>query len=127
VKDKQTIEQLKEELYEIKEHQKQVQYPVTTEWSIAVVQVENSFRYTWQKVTDKNQLIPGTEFTHDICPDYTSPEEDFKIGTILNSMTHTDEGKCWSLHPDKHAGFFKRRDSSKNPIYVAKEAVYVAN
>jgi len=92
--------------------------PVTSEDDIAVIYVWNPYRYTWQKVDKDNNLIPDTpthrtRFTNDICPDYISPADDFKVGTILDQMIHTDEGSCWSLNPDKHCGYFKRRVHDK--------------
>jgi hypothetical protein len=94
-------------------------HPVFIEHDVAVVKVINPYRFTFQPVDERNHLV-GEEFTEDICRDYYPPGEDFRAGTILRELIHTEEGTCWSLNPDKHAGFYKRRDKDKNPIYVAE-------
>lgn len=99
--------------------------PITSEDNIAVVAIWNPYRYTWQKVDEFNHVIPDTplnhtRFTSDICRDYASPVDDFTIGTILNKMIHTSENSCWSLNPDKHCGYFKRRINDK-PVLAAIE------
>lgn len=95
---------------------------VTTEKNVAVVKVLGPYRFTFQPVGSDNVLF-GHEFTEDICPDFAAPGDDFKEGTILNELIHTVQNGCWSLDPDKHCGWYKRRDKvTKEPIY-AKEAV----
>jgi hypothetical protein len=100
-------------------------HPVFIEYNVAVTQVISPYRFTFRPVDDQNHLI-GEEFTEDICQDHAPPGNDFKPGTILRELIHTEEGTCWSLNPDKHAGFYKRRDANKNPIYVA-EMIHAGN
>lgn len=97
---------------------------IPIEYGVAVTDVIGPYRFTFQHVDRSNHLV-GHEFTEDICRDYDSPGEDFRQGTILDELIHTDEKKadgtqCWSLNPDKHCGWFKRRDSRKNPVYVTE-------
>jgi len=98
---------------------------ITTEWNVAVVGVEGQYRFTFQPVDEKNHLIGTCDnsprrtcFTVDICQDYESPVGDFKNGIIIEKMPHTVENGCWSLNPDKHAGYFKRRNPDRTAMYV---------
>lgn len=95
-------------------------YPVTEERAVAVVAVINPYRLKFQPVDRNNRLI-GTAFTHDICRDYAPPGEDGAVGTIYERLIHTDEPGCWSLNPDKHCGFYKRRDAQDRPVMVRKD------
>jgi hypothetical protein len=94
---------------------------VTTEYNVAVTAVWGPYRYTFQPVDETNHLI-GQEFTEDICQDYPSPQDDFKEGIILWKLIHTVENGCWSLNPEKHAGYYKRRDRQKQPTFVTEVA-----
>jgi hypothetical protein len=98
---------------------RQSAYQVSTEHDIAVVGIHGPYRFTFQHVDSEGELY-GDSFTEDICKDFVSPEKDFPLGIILNKVIHTDEGNCWSLNPDKHAGYFKRRDADRNPMFVAR-------
>ena len=49
-----------------------------------------------------------------ICGDYIPP--DFVPGLRLRELIVKDEGDCWSLDPNKHAGYFKMRDINGQPI-----------
>lgn len=44
------------------------------------------------------------EFRTRICGDYDIPP--FKVGHVLSSITFYDENTCWSLDPNKHAGYY---------------------
>lgn len=96
--------------------------PVTEERDLAVVEVNGDWRFSFQRVDQDRQLVSGTEFTVDVCRDYPSPRTDFPVGTILNRVIHTEEtgpgGLCWSLNPDKHCGFIKRRYADRQPMMV---------
>lgn len=94
---------------------------VYTEKNVAVIEVHHAFRYTFQHV-DAGLRLTGKPFTQDICHDYESPEEDFKVGTILTDLIHDEEPGCWSLNPDKRCGFYKLRDANRNPIYLKELA-----
>jgi hypothetical protein len=91
-------------------------HPITEDRDLVVMHVWSPYRYTWQHVQD-GKLI-GLPFTHDICEDFESPSSDFIQGIILTRMIYVDEGSCWSLNPDKHAGFYKLRDDGSKPIYM---------
>jgi hypothetical protein len=98
---------------------------VTTEFGVAVVEIEGPYRFTFQPVDGQNRLIgtcdnspTRTCFTVDICHDYAAPGDDFRQGIILDELIHTVESGCWSLNPDKHAGYFKRRYSNRNAMYA---------
>lgn len=98
-------------------------FPITEEHNIAIVKALSPYRFVFQAV-DKEGNLQGSQFTQDICTDYETPEIDFRVGTILNRLIHTDEPGCWSLNPDKHCGWFKRRDEkTSSPIY-AKGVTY---
>lgn len=98
--------------------------PVTTEQNVAVIE-SDEWRVTFQHVENDGKLY-GRPFTEDICPDYASPREDFIPGIILDLIVHTEEpgsnygiqGNCWSLNPDKHCGYYKRRDSQHRALYA---------
>jgi hypothetical protein len=93
---------------------------VHTETNLAIVRIVNPYRFTFQHVDAKLQLV-GDRFTEDICRDYDPPGDDFREGLILTKLIHT-EGKCWSLHPDKHCGFLKLRGHDTKPIFVKEFA-----
>jgi hypothetical protein len=101
----------------------------TVERNVAVVEINGEYRYTFQPVDEHDRLIGSCDprspdytcFTVDICRDFASPKGDFLPGIILNRLIHTVEAGCWSLNPDKHCGYYKRRDAARNAIYVAKE------
>ena len=56
----------------------------------------------------------GTRFHTTVCRDYYEPA--FMNGMILNRVIFADQGKCWSLDPNKHAGYFIMRDNYGRPI-----------
>lgn len=62
----------------------------------------------------------GTRFYQDICKDYLKPE--FDSGLVINRMIYLDlddlGAGCWSLDPDKHAGYYKERTEDGKPVFV---------
>ena len=48
-----------------------------------------------------------------ICSDYPIT---FTQGMILRKVIFLDEGKCWSLDPNKHAGYYILRGQDGRPI-----------
>lgn len=48
-----------------------------------------------------------------LCPDYPIT---FKSGMTLGKAVFLDEGQCWSLNPNKHAGYYILRDTNGKPI-----------
>lgn len=91
--------------------------PITEERNIAICGIVNAYRYVFCPV-DASGSVVGTEFVEDICKDYAAPVGDFLPGIILNRLIHTVESDCWSLSPDKHAGYYARYDSSKKPLFA---------
>jgi hypothetical protein len=60
-----------------------------------------------QKINDwsfnmKPALQP--EFYVPVCRDYLKPQ--FDTGMTLSRVIFVDEGHCWSLNPNKHAGYY---------------------
>lgn len=49
-----------------------------------------------------------------VCQDYDPPQ--FSKGQVLTYAVFIDEGKCWSLNPNKHAGYFILRDNKGVPL-----------
>ncbi len=56
----------------------------------------------------------GTRFHTTVCRDYFEPQ--FMNGMILNRVIFADQGTCWSLDPNKHAGYFIQRGKDGRPI-----------
>lgn len=55
----------------------------------------------------------GKAFHTTVCKDYPIT---FKSGMTLSDVTFKDEGACWSLNPNKHAGYYIERDEHGQPI-----------
>jgi hypothetical protein len=53
------------------------------------------------------------EFYVTVCRDYSEPQ--FTSGMTLSEVIFADEGRCWSLNPNKHAGYYIQRDRNGNP------------
>lgn len=47
------------------------------------------------------------EFYVAVCRDYIKPQ--FSTGMTLTKVIFVDEGHCWSLNPNKHAGYYIKR------------------
>jgi len=56
-----------------------------------------------------------------VCDDYAHPPM-FTSGMVLSKVIFEDEGNCWSVNPNKHAGYFIRRDDLGVPIQLRRTA-----
>lgn len=70
------------------------------------VQKVNDYQYWFTKPD-------GTKFYVSVCRDYDAPR--FDTGMTLAYAVFLDEGKCWSLNPNKNAGYFIWRDEKGVP------------
>jgi hypothetical protein len=61
-------------------------------------------------------LIPrkAPRFHTTVCRDYQEPA--FKTGMRLQKAIFIDMGNCWSLDPNKHAGYYIERGEDGKPI-----------
>lgn len=71
------------------------------------VQKVDDYRYWFTKPD-------GTKFYVSVCRDYEAPQ--FDTGMTLSYAVFLDEGKCWSLNPNKNAGYFIWRDEKGAPF-----------
>ena len=56
----------------------------------------------------------GKRFHATVCRDYYEPG--FDTGMVLVKVIFVDQGNCWSLDPNKHAGYFIARREDGRPI-----------
>jgi hypothetical protein len=54
-----------------------------------------------------------------VCDDYAHPPM-FTTGMMLSKVIFADEGSCWSVNPNKHAGYFIRRDDRGVPVLMTR-------